>query len=427
MKGVGMLVWLLAILAFSAKWAIADVSCMRWTKLLRSPDEQVRVRAAEALKKLGPLGVGAMEGLIAARNDRSNSDAFRRACLEAIVSIGDAALPALIARLKNRTDENRYDPAQLLWHLAEDHKEAVAKSALPAILDALDGDPLTVGLVIETLATLGPCARKAIPALEKMLESKIESALKQEIAKALLNIAPAGHERAVRVLREYERGRELVVAALDGDLSEVRSLLELGYDVNSRYVAKVSLFPSALSNYTALMVASAAGSIDVVLFLVGRRADLELKAKGQTALYMAVVRQRREVVELLVMAGAKGNPKQISLTRELIRASCKGYISSSTDPYPKYPRVPRDIETADSIEAVLSRGADVNRCDPEGFTPLMYAAGLGLSNNVDKLISKVANIDLKSATGDTAMSLARASGHKDVERQLSAAEGRRKR
>jgi len=48
----------------------------------------------------------------------------------------------------------------------------------------------------------------------------------------------------------------------------------------------------------------------------------------------------------------------------------------------------------------------VNAADPRGFTPLMYAANLGLVANVRALVAGGAEIGARATDGSTALSLA---------------------
>ncbi len=56
------------------------------------------------------------------------------------------------------------------------------------------------------------------------------------------------------------------------------------------------------------------------------------------------------------------------------------------------------------IIKVLKRGVDVNATDPRGHTALMYAANLGLVENVKVLLARGADATLKTKYGATALS-----------------------
>ena len=123
-------------------------------------------------------------------------------------------------------------------------------------------------------------------------------------------------------------------------------------------------------------------------------------------MYYAATRDRDEIVRLLVAAGAADDPDRIRLSEALILAACRGFALNPGEGYPSCPGAPRDPKPGPTIAEVLQQGADVNGTDPEGFTPLMYAANLGLLDNVKTLLDHGADATLKSARGDTAYSLA---------------------
>ena len=148
---------------------------------------------------------------------------------------------------------------------------------------------------------------------------------------------------------------------------------------------------------------------------------------------MAVTAEKDAMVNLLVKAGAKGDPKQIRLTRELFAAACRGFKIRAGEGYPlypgylgklkgvpakgqlleikpgaTYPKRAKNPETTRLIIEVLKRGVDVNATDPRGHTALMYAANLGLIENVKVLLARGADATLKTDYGDTALSLVEA-------------------
>jgi hypothetical protein len=59
-----------------------------------------------------------------------------------------------------------------------------------------------------------------------------------------------------------------------------------------------------------------------------------------------------------------------------------------------------------TAEALLERGADINRGGPEGMTPLMMAAGYGNDDMVDLLLRRGADPNRKTAYGATALDFA---------------------
>ena len=68
-----------------------------------------------------------------------------------------------------------------------------------------------------------------------------------------------------------------------------------------------------------------------------------------------------------------------------------------------------------SIAALLDAGADVNRPDDQGVTPLMMAAGYGYDDTVRLLLERKADPRIKRPNGETALDWAM-SGMTDIDR-----------
>jgi hypothetical protein len=214
-----------------------------------------------------------------------------------------------------------------------------------------------------------------------------------------------------RTIEQIRKDNALIRAAGNGDANAVRKALKAGARINSYYIDGYAAFGSDGSGYTALMWASYQGYVEVVKLLIQEKADLNVECvnprrEGQTALYQAVVRDKDAVVDLLVKAGAKGDPKLIRLGIDMRRAACRGFELRPGEGYPNYPGNAGG-DKALEIAEVLKRGADINAADPEGYTPLMYAANLGLVDNVKTLLAHGADATLKTRHGETALSIAK--------------------
>jgi ankyrin repeat protein len=235
-----------------------------------------------------------------------------------------------------------------------------------------------------------------------------------------------------RTVEQIKQDNALIRAAAEGDVDAVRKALKNGARINSRYIDAGAFLDEGASGYTALMFAVVNKRTDAIKLLIENKPDLEVKHhEGWTALYLAVTEDNQEAVDLLVKAGAKQNPAKIRLAHELIRAACKGYKLRDGEGFPPYPGgysdgpsgpglrelskkpLPADqLGDPSDIVKVLDRKADINLSDPKGYTALMYAANLGLVENVKALLAKGADATLKSADGDTALSLAEWEGSK---------------
>jgi hypothetical protein len=229
-----------------------------------------------------------------------------------------------------------------------------------------------------------------------------------------------------RTVEQIKKDNALIRAAAKGDADAIRKALKDGARINSRYIDGSAFLDEGETGYTALMFAVLNKRTEAIKLLIEIKADLEVKHhEGWTALYLAVVGDNKEAVDMLVKAGAKQDPTKIRLGRELIRAACKGFKLRDGEGFPPYPGgfsdgppgpalrelskkpLPADQlgDPADIVK-VLDKKADINMPNPKGYTALMYAANLGLVENVKTLLAKGADATLKSADGETALSLA---------------------
>jgi uncharacterized protein len=210
-----------------------------------------------------------------------------------------------------------------------------------------------------------------------------------------------------RTLEQIKKDNVLIRAAAEGDLEAMRKALKSGALINSRYIDGHAFLDPGESGHTALMFAVRNKRTDAIKLLIENKADLEVKHDGYTALEFAVFCDQNEAINLLVKAGAKQDPIKIRHWRDLLDAACKGFKWDSHEPFPPNPGGPLgDMSKAPNIVDVLKRGADVNMTDRKGYTALMYAANLGLIENVKILLANGADATLKSADGETALSLA---------------------
>ena len=151
---------------------------------------------------------------------------------------------------------------------------------------------------------------------------------------------------------------ELMHAAAHGQLDSVRALLKTGVDVNTKHP----------SGFSALMLAAQRGDYDVVKTLLDAGADSN--AAGGIAhvgrwsvLTMAMSRCNRNrmlLVDTLIAAGAMVNPPKDYIIAPLIDAI--------------------EHDDLEMMNALLQRGADVNRIEDFGNTPLTSAVATGEPN-----------------------------------------------
>ena len=247
----------------------------------------------------------------------------------------------------------------------------------------------------------------------------------------------------------------LIAAAKGGHTNIVNYLLEQGVDVNQK-----------THYHTALMVAAEENQLEVAKKLIAAGADLNKGTKNDTPLLLAVKKRHPEMVQLLLEAGADIKVKteemleaavwnnQPNILKLLLDAGAritgKGQKSS-------YNRLMRDAVqnmSAESIELLQSvgttfdegldlcrlygyqysnktsdkaykvakiliqAGADVNRVDDSGSTPLIYVARIGDIKNAQLLIESGADVN-QHGSDSTALVEATQRGHKEFVRFLT--------
>lgn len=164
-------------------------------------------------------------------------------------------------------------------------------------------------------------------------------------------------------------------AAEAGDLEMVREMLERGMtDVNNQ--AKGG------SGATALSLAAAQGNIEVVRLLLSAGADPNSQGKinGQTPLLRSITRSAEQ---------SAGNRLNRSATDSIDLTDTENTTSD----------LAVDIDIA---RLLLEAGADVDKANFEGGTPVMYAAGLGEERAgrwLDILFELHARLDLVADNG----------------------------
>lgn len=158
-----------------------------------------------------------------------------------------------------------------------------------------------------------------------------------------------------------EEEEALRVAAHDGDLEKVKTLLKAG----------VSCDAADPDGHTALMFAAFNGHSELVLFLLDTGAEINrVDYLGRTAL-----------------------------------------LYSSTGPFPE------------TVKILLDRGANPNMVDTdEHFSPLMHAAAEGHLEVVKVLTAHGADRSLRDIDGDDAASFATQQGHMQVVEYLNSLE-----
>ncbi len=161
----------------------------------------------------------------------------------------------------------------------------------------------------------------------------------------------------------------LSLAAMDGDIETVRSLIAEGADVNA----------SQGDGTTALHWAASRNDLAMTELLLGAGADVGTRTRlgEMTPLFMAAKNGNADVIEALLGAGAEATSASTIGTTALMLAAGSG--------------------SPDAVEVLVTAGADVNARDVhQEQTALMFAAARGRSDVIRVLAEHGADLDAES-------------------------------
>ncbi len=166
--------------------------------------------------------------------------------------------------------------------------------------------------------------------------------------------------------------------------------------------------PNAVSkryrwDYTPFLWATRFGKIKLVRLLLKYKANIYYK-KRNYSLGLAAYRGYFNIVKLLVNKGANVHLPDKDGISILICAARGGFCHIN--------RPPEKGCNYSLLKFLLDKRAKVNKTDGYGRTALMYAAKNGCANNVKLLLSKGADLFMRSKKGETALSMS-IKNHKD--------------
>lgn len=216
------------------------------------------------------------------------------------------------------------------------------------------------------------------PPLVIVMSHNIGLSKKRKIVELLLK---AGAD--VNKESPFNKNNALLAAAYSGEQEIFEFLLKQGANLVST------------NGLTTLMMAAYAGRKDMVTFLLEKKlADMNAQDdKGFTALIFAVRQLQRDIVELLLKAGADVSLKTVHKKTALVM------IGHGSECFPdKNDIVSSSIEKAirkDILELLLKAGADANERDnDEGGTLLHTAVVMDEKDIVELLLREGANPNL---------------------------------
>jgi ankyrin repeat protein len=274
---------------------------------------------------------GTVERLLQAKANPNAALITGETALMTCARTGEAhGVRALLARGANvNVKEPGHDQTALMWAAAQSHPEAVA-----ALLEA------------------GADVR----ARSRSYMQTVTSEVTQRAGREELNYTvPRGGSTP------------LLFAARSGDAESVKLLVEGGADVNET-------MPDGAS---ALVIAAHSGHTRAAMMLLDKGADPDAAAVGYTALHAAVLRSDLELVKALL--ARKANPNaQITKGTPVRRTSQDFELPKTLIGATPYLLAAKFLE-ADIMRALAAGGADTRLPMNDGATPLMAAAGMGIT------------------------------------------------
>lgn len=226
--------------------------------------------------------------------------------------------------------------------------------------------------------------------------------------------AVTNHNDMVRALIQNiesrnESGRTgLLQAALTGDLSTFRVLLELGANTDARDE----------DQWTSLHLAVRSGHLEIVESLLAKGAEIEaVGSLRYTALLLATENGQTEIVNVLLSAGAN-----ITAARDLRTSDDRQWSKIST----VYGEQPLHLAAGNGhseiVKALLARGANTEQiATSKRYTALHQAAVNGHADTVKALLAGGASIESVNSHGETALQLAAGRGQVETVKVLLAA------
>jgi ankyrin repeat protein len=221
-------------------------------------------------------------------------------------------------------------------------------------------------------------------------------------ATALSHAAMAGHtavaeqlikDGAVIDLADNWGATPLMYAVKGGNLAVAELLIKHGANVNR---------PLAKSLMNPLMMAAFHGDNAMIKLLLDNKADIEqTNSASETALMMAINKQRIESVKLLLKRGANVSQVLSSLGNSVLHYAAMG-------------------NSVELVDALLAKKARLDVQNVYGLTPAMIASARGQAGILGLLIDAGADINLANNPGmSTALILAAGNDHVDIIKLLT--------
>jgi ankyrin repeat protein len=228
------------------------------------------------------------------------------------------------------------------------------------------------------------------------------------------------HAEVVSALRQVLPVTHLESSIRAGDIEAVTSMIERGADMKPANLLRgavidnrsemVKLLLAHGADATPALPWAATAAMSQVLLDAG--AQVEGVPKGeQTALTRAAMSNHVEQAELLLAHGADVNRRERGGQTPLLRARSVAMVKLLLE-HGANAKAADDrgftalIGAGDATRLLLEAGVDPNRANDGGWTPLMSAAELKNLDAVTALLDAGAKIDAADRSGDTALMIA---------------------
>nr|CAD7201037.1 unnamed protein product [Timema douglasi] len=197
------------------------------------------------------------------------------------------------------------------------------------------------------------------------------------------------------------------------NFSENRNFVEHNFWESSYEVVK-SIFDRILANDSDLHIAVLRNDVAAVTGLLEKGAEVNFRDMGgRSALHLAAVQKNGEdVIKILLKHGA-----DIHLADEVLQWTGLRYADKGINSKDKQGKTPLFIASEHNhlevVKYLTEKGADVEICSRDGYSPL-YIALLKGNTNVIHFLKDVATVDKGSKNGWTLMHTASTNGHLNV-------------